>query len=133
MTDKIQQLLIVGIGGFTGAILRYSISSWVQKKFPNFQPAGTLVVNVAGCLLIGFLMGCIVQKTWFADSPRMKLFMITGFLGSLTTFSTFGYETVQFLQLQEIRSTLINISLNVVLGILSVFAGLWIAQSVSAS
>lgn len=133
MTEKIQQLLIIGLGGFFGAISRYSITIWVQKKFPNFQPAGTLVVNVAGCLLIGFLMGCIAQKTWLTDSPRAKLLLITGFLGSLTTFSTFGYETVQFLQLQEVRSALMNVTLNLVLGIIAVFAGYYFANPFSGS
>ncbi len=78
-------------------------------------------------------MGFIVQKTWLTDSPRMKLFLITGFLGSLTTFSTFGYETVQSLQIHDMRAAFLNVSLNLVLGILAVFAGIFIAQIMSAS
>ncbi len=133
MPEKIQQLLVVGFGGFFGAISRYSISSWVQKRTPNFQVAGTLIVNVIGCLLIGLLMGFILQKTWLADSPRMKLLLITGFLGSLATFSTFGYEPVQSIQIQDMRTAFLNVSLNLVLGIIAVFAGLLIAQFLTAS
>ena len=82
---KMQKFIYVGIGGFIGAVLRYAISS---KMISNTIPWGTLLVNVIG----GFLIGLIMQMCLTTDyiSPNMKLFLTTGVLGGLTTFSTFS-------------------------------------------
>ncbi len=79
-------LLSVGIGGFIGAITRFLLAGWVQKSTTSTLPLGTLSVNVLGSLFIGFLF-LYVQHTNFSAS--LKLFLITGLLGSLTTFLLF--------------------------------------------
>ncbi|GAB4156599.1 MAG: fluoride efflux transporter CrcB [Planctomycetaceae bacterium] len=122
--------LAVGLGGFVGAIARYAISGILQNRFPGFRPAGTLVVNLLGCLLIGFLMAIVISRPNFSHTAR--LFLITGILGSLTTFSTFGYETVELLREQEYRGALWNILSNLVVGLLAVGLGLWSGSLITA-
>lgn len=114
------KLLIVGLGGALGAMARYGISGWVARHWERF-PAGTLAVNVAGCFLIGAFMTLVEERQLF--SPNARLFATIGILGGLTTFSTFGYETVALLRGQETRLALLNILLNVVLGLGAVLAG----------
>jgi CrcB protein len=119
-----QSLLAVGLGGFVGAICRYSLTGWMQLRFPAFRPAGTLLVNVLGCLLIGLLMGLVTHKQTTLSEP-LRLFLITGILGSLTTFSTFGYETVELLREHELRLAAWNVAANMLLGFTAVFLAVW--------
>ncbi|QOP46202.1 fluoride efflux transporter CrcB [Sulfurimonas paralvinellae] len=106
-------LLFIGAGGFFGAISRFLIATNVQKFSGSFFPYGTLSVNVLGSFIIGF------AAMFFAQSvqPEYKAFVITGFLGALTTFSTFSLENVNMLQDGEFTSFGINIFLNVTLTI----------------
>ena len=88
---------MVGLGGFVGAACRYLLSTWVQKSSGWISfPIGTLVVNVLGCLFIGFLGGLVISRELF--SPTMRLFLLTGLLGGFTTFSTFSFETLMLLR-----------------------------------
>ena len=125
-------LLAVGFGGFAGAIARYVLTGLIQKACPQFLPAGTLAVNVLGCLAIGFLMTIIVDQP--AEGPWMshslRLFLITGILGSLTTFSAFGYETVELLHESEVRLAVINVIANLGLGFPAVWLGRIAARAV---
>jgi len=104
-------LLIIGAGGFFGAISRYLIATYTQKLFGVFFPVGTLSVNVLGSFLIGF------AAMYFSHTiqPEYKAFVITGFLGALTTFSTFSLENITMIQDGEITKALLNIFLNVTL------------------
>jgi CrcB protein len=120
------QLLAVGLGGFFGAIARYSISGLVQRRFPGFTPAGTLVVNVVGCLLIGVFMELLIERKLGVQKELLRSLMVTGFLGSLTTFSTFGYETVELIREDEFRPAFFNMLGNVVLGFSAVWIGRWL-------
>ena len=86
------KLLYVGIGGFIGACLRYIISTNSSKLLGAEFPYGTLIVNIIGGLLIGFIME--LSLTTDLISPNLRLFLTTGIMGGLTTFSTFSYETI---------------------------------------
>ena len=120
-----QQILAVGVGGFLGAIARYSLTGWVQRKIsPADFPAGTLVVNVIGCLTIGILMTLIVERVWLSEHETARLFLITGILGSLTTFSTFGHDTIELLRQGAVGPAVGNVALNVVVGLVAVTIGL---------
>ncbi len=92
----IYSLLSVGIGGAIGAILRYLISSLASSHGGAFFPYGTVLVNLAGSFCIGFLMAFFSLHTQL--SPQTKLFLVTGCLGGLTTFSTFQYEWLTLFQ-----------------------------------
>lgn len=121
----IQQVLWVAAGGAAGAVMRYLISDWMYRRWPSAFPWGTLTVNVAGCLLIG-VMAHAIQTT--ALSPAMRLLLVTGLLGALTTFSTFGLETIRCLHDHHWQLALANILANVMLGVLAVSLGMTLGR-----
>lgn len=122
------KLLLVGAGGFVGAVLRYSISGWVHRFYGGVFPLGILVVNVLGCLVIGILMGLLEQRQLL--SPNARLFWMMGLLGALTTFSTFGYDTFELLREKSIWLGGVNVVSNVILGLLAVWIG-WVIVKIS--
>lgn len=117
-----QKLLYVGLGGFIGAALRYFISA---KMAVTPIPWGTLLVNVVGGILIGAIMQlCLTTNS---ISPNMKLFLTTGVMGGLTTFSSFSYETVTLFSAGDIKHGVMNICLNLFLCLGGVLIGQYAA------
>ena len=116
-----RELCFVGLGGFFGAIARYGLSGLVHRLVGGTFPSGTLAVNTLGCLVIGILAGLAEDRQLFSSSTR--LFLMIGLLGSFTTFSTFGHETVELLREGSVRAALSNILANVLLGIVAVVVG----------
>lgn len=112
--------LYVGMGGFFGAVSRFLISGFVQKISGSFFPVGTLAVNVLGSFLIGFLVMLFENLVL----PEWKAFFITGFLGALTTFSTFSYESTILIQDGLYEKALLNIILNLAICLTATFAGM---------
>ena len=90
------KILFVGLGGLSGAISRYLLSSWIKDRFQSSFPYGTLTVNLVGCFLFGLIFYGLERKQGLA--PHVKELILIGFLGSFTTFSTFGYETLEMLE-----------------------------------
>jgi len=121
----ITRLLIVGAGGALGAMARYGLSTWVARSFERF-PAGTLVVNVLGCFLIGVFMALVEEDRFF--SQNVRLFATIGLFGGLTTFSTFGHETIELMRDQETKLALLSVALNVALGLGAVLLGRAVAK-----
>ena len=113
-------ILAVGIGGFIGAIFRFSGSYYINKFLGASFPYGTLGVNVIGSFLIGFLSLYFEQ----AIAPNLKALLITGMLGALTTFSTFSLETVLMLQQSLYIKAVINITLNILFTLSATIAGM---------
>ena len=120
------KLLYIGIGGFLGAVSRYLVSGLFQKWLDKPFPVGTLAVNVIGCFLIGLLSGLSQGRQLF--TPEMRLFLFIGFLGGLTTFSTFIYEIFTFARDGQIIPSLANLTLHLVLGIAAIWAGFAISR-----
>jgi len=118
--------LFVGLGGFFGAVARFLIAGFVQKVAGTTFPVGTLTVNVLGSFLIGFLV--LLFENLIA--PQWKAFFITGFLGALTTFSTFSYETVVLLQEGLWFKALLNIVLNVGLCLTATVSGMALFKTI---
>ncbi|TFG50114.1 MAG: fluoride efflux transporter CrcB [Anaerolineales bacterium] len=115
-------ILLVGLGGFMGALLRYSVSEFVQQWSKSIHfPYGTLVVNLLGCLLIGGLSQ--VAETRGYVSTEARSFIFIGLLGAFTTFSTFGNDTVSLYREGRDLLSLLNIGLHVVLGLSAVWLG----------
>ena len=114
-------LLCVGAGGFFGAIARYGLSGLVHRYYEGQFPYGTLVVNTLGCLLIGVMMSLVEDRQMFG--PEARSFVRIGLLGSFTTFSTFGYETVELLRDSQFQFAFLNVAANVVIGIGAVYLG----------
>ncbi|MCB9899349.1 MAG: fluoride efflux transporter CrcB [Planctomycetes bacterium] len=114
-------ILLVAAGGALGAVSRYLISTAMLKRFGQDFPFGTLLVNVLGCLLLGALMAWALERPDLAQ--RTRLFVGMGFLGSLTTFSTFGYETVYLFEHGDPLAAFGNAALNLGVGFAAVVAG----------
>jgi len=123
----IVDVLWVGLGGFVGSSLRFVISGWVHR-LPGTSsfPYGTLVVNVVGCILLGFIGGWAEHRQVL--SPATRLFVMIGVLGGFTTFSTFAYETLAFAHGADVGRALANIGLQVVLGLGAAWLGLSMAR-----
>jgi CrcB protein len=114
--------ILVGVGGFVGSILRYLISGYVQQLTKSAVfPYGTLFVNIAGCLVIGFLSQLADARGVFTAESRVLIFI--GILGGFTTFSAFGNETMNLLREGENVPALLNIGVHVVFSISAVWAG----------
>ena len=125
------RVLAVGSGGFVGAVARYLISLGLQRATESASfPFGTLVVNVSGCLVIGLLAGLLTTR--LVLSPELRLLIITGFLGALTTFSTFSLETVNLWRNGTYGLAALNLSGQLLLGVGGVWTGMWLANALAA-
>ena len=115
-------ILLVGSGGFLGSVSRYLLGGWVHRVLGvSLFPVGTLVVNVVGCLAIGFFAGLAESRQVLTAERR--LFLLLGFFGGFTTFSSFGYETFSLARGGEMTRAVANIALQLVLGLAAVVAG----------
>ncbi|MHB2153588.1 fluoride efflux transporter CrcB [Caldithrix abyssi] len=122
------RLLLIGSGGFLGAVSRYLLSGLVYRlvRDPWF-PYGTLAVNLLGCLIIGFLNGLIEMRHIL--SPDTRALLLIGFLGSFTTFSTFAFESFSLARDSQFMSTFLNLILHIVPGVLFVWLGYSLAKT----
>ncbi|MDW8352735.1 MAG: fluoride efflux transporter CrcB [Anaerolineae bacterium] len=117
-----QRVLLVGLGGGIGAVLRYLFSGYIQGAMQDAQfPFGTMIVNLSGCFVIGALSQLADARGVFTGEAR--LFVFTGMLGGYTTFSTFANESMNLLRDGQALSTFANVSVQVVCGLLAVWAG----------
>jgi CrcB protein len=116
------KVLLVGIGGFIGSVLRYLLSGYVQTLLKSFEfPYGTLAVNVIGCFVIGALSQLVDDHGAF--SPGTRALMFVGILGGFTTYSTFGNETLNLLRDNEQLLAITNVAAHVVLGLGAAWGG----------
>jgi fluoride exporter len=121
------KILLVILGGSLGALSRYGVSLLAANLFGTRFPWGTLLVNLSGCFLIG-LSFSLADRGFSIMSPSARLFFVTGYLGALTTFSTFAMETVSSMRAETHLVTLANVLSNNVLGAALVFLGMWIGR-----
>jgi len=119
VTINWQMLLAVGSGGFLGSISRLYINIIISKNYPHELPLATLGVNTIGSFLIGILIALFL---YFTPSETVRIFLITGFLGALTTYSTFAIESF-FLLNSSFMYGVLNIILNVVGSIVAAGSG----------
>jgi len=116
----VANIFLVGIGGFLGSVMRYLVNGYVQQSAKSF-PLGTLLVNVIGCFVIGFLSHLAEGRGLFEDKTRA--FMFVGILGGFTTFSSFGNETMRLVRADQMSSAFANVGANVILGLFAVWLG----------
>lgn len=122
-----QNLMLMALAGGFGALCRYGLGGFVQRLAGERFPAGTLVVNLVGCLLFGLVWGWLEGRVQF--SPQTRVIVLTGFMGAFTTFSTFAFETANLLQAGQLAAAALNVGMQTVLGVVFVLAGLALAQS----
>jgi len=121
------KILLVGVGGAVGSVLRYLVSLLVQYWSGRDDfPLGTLVVNIIGCFIIGLLAQLAEERGAFA--PETRLLVIVGLLGGFTTFSSFGNETVNLWRDGEGWLTFANVAGHLVLGLGAVFLGRYVGR-----
>lgn len=112
--------IYVSIGAAVGGLLRYLISDIVQKNSSVIFPYSTLAVNVIGSFLLGFIMFYLGEKELISND--LRLLLSVGVCGGFTTFSTFSYETLILFRESEFMMAGINVPLNVVLSLATIYA-----------
>ena len=122
------KLFLIGLGGFVGAIARYGLSDGVHRLLGVGFPYGTLVVNVLGCVLLGFGVTLAEQRLWI--TPELRALWFIGGFGAFTTFSTFSYETFQLLRAGSVFSAGLNVLSSVVVGLFAIWVGYTLARMV---
>ena len=121
--------LMVGVGGFLGAIARFWLGGFVDAKMGTRFPLGTLVINCTGSFLLGFIVTLMAERAHW--SPNLRYLIPIGFIGAYTTFSTFEYETFRVMQDGELLLAFLNVVISVVVGFIAVWMGV-IAGRLSA-
>ncbi len=120
--EIVLRLCSIGLGGFIGAIFRYLVSGWVQDRSGSIAfPFGTLSVNLVGCFIIGLLTFLVETRSFFSVETRSFLFI--GLLGSFTTFSTFGNETLVLIRGGRMDMAALYTGLHVIAGVFMVWLG----------
>jgi len=114
-------LLPIAIGGALGSISRYGCQRWIYQVYPHPFPFGTFAVNIAGSFLVGILFGLVEKGDLMSSAWR--LFLITGFCGGFTTFSSYSVETLSLFRNGEVAYALLYIFTSVAIGLLAVWLG----------
>lgn len=124
-----KEMMYVMVFGAVGALARFGVGKGAKQALGTAFPHETLIVNVLGCLIIGFLMQLAERE---GMPKHLHTGLVVGFLGAFTTFSAFGYATFDLLKQGAVSSALLNAALNLALGLLAVWAGVVLARTVGA-
>jgi len=122
------RILLIAVMGAIGTLARYGLQGAVQFRSGSSFPYGTLVVNLTGCLLLGFLGQLTLNR--MVISPEWRIAMTIGFFGGYTTFSSFGWETAKMLQDGEWAHATVYVSASLVAGLLLTLAGIHAANRI---
>lgn len=118
--------LLILAGGGAGSLLRYFAATTIMARYGRSFPLGTMVVNVTGCFLIGFLMSLFTER--WQPYTNLRLLLVVGFLGGYTTFSSFEWETFTAVRGGGFWLGLINVAGSVTFGYLAVWLGALLAR-----
>jgi CrcB protein len=121
----------VALGSAAGGASRVALTAFIQQRAATGFPLGTLVVNITGSLLLGFLLRYALGSP--SVSPEMRALLTTGFCGGYTTFSTFSYETLTLIEDGDYRRAALYVVLSVVVGLAGTFAGVFAAGELLAA
>jgi CrcB protein len=122
----IKEILLVGLGGGIGSILRYFSAVYSNKICHAVFPAGTFFVNIFGCFMIGLLIGFIEHRQMLDENYR--LLFVTGFCGGFTTFSAFSAESLRLFESGHILLGILYVAASVLIGIAVVWLGIWLLK-----
>ena len=121
------KILFIGVAGLLGTLGRYWLSGWADERWGATFPISTLIVNLVGCLLIGFLFHATEEK--YLVDPVLRSAVLIGFLGGFTTFSSFGVQTFNLLRDGEIFLAGVNVLVSNIAGLLLVWTGYAVSKS----
>jgi len=124
--ESLSSFLIISVGAIVGANARYLISRYAAKLLTPTFPYGTLFINVVGSAIVGFFMIWTTERVLI--DPRWRLLVVVGFCGSLTTFSSYAYETMAYLEQGQWHLLLTNIFSNNILCLLGALGGMALAR-----
>jgi fluoride exporter len=113
----------IAVAGALGALARYAVGGWVADRAHGVFPWGTLIVNVSGSLVLGFLFVLLTER--FLPHPTLRIALTVGFLGAYTTFSTFSLETLRLIQDGAVGIAAMNVFGSVAAGLVAVYLG-WV-------
>jgi len=125
----LKTVLAVFFGGGLGAAARMGVSLWLARRFGETFPVGTLVANVSGSMLIGFLAVMTGPDGRWLASPELRMFLLVGVLGGYTTFSSFSLQTMNLVRDAQYGLALVNIGTSVILCIVGCWLGMVAAEA----
>jgi CrcB protein len=126
--ELILKTLLIGLGAFIGANVRYALQTWAAARWGTDFPYGTLIINISGSLILGFFVTLVTQRV--AIPAEWRVFVTVGLLGGFTTFSSFSVETLTLVQMSRWLPALLYLTGNVVLGIIGAYLGIILARAI---
>jgi CrcB protein len=121
------QILAIGIGGALGSIARFAMSTWLYSVLGRNFPYGTFIVNVSGCMAIGFLF--VLFMDIFSNNTVLRAGVLIGLLGGYTTFSSFSIETFNLIEQGEPLKALIYALGSMIVGLFGTWVGVLLGRT----
>jgi len=118
----------VAVGGAVGALSRYGLDTWIERRSETPFPLSTFVINVSGCFAVGFIIAALVDRHRAPLWLRMGL--VIGFCGGYTTFSTFAQETLDLVETRDLALAFASVAASVLLGVSAVLIGVRVGRLV---
>ncbi|HZY39110.1 MAG TPA: fluoride efflux transporter CrcB [Mucilaginibacter sp.] len=123
--------ILVFLGGGVGSLCRYLMSRWISGNFlPGYPFFGTLIVNITGCLLIGFFVFYFTEGRFGPDSLSWRLLLVTGLCGGYTTFSSFSLENIQLIENRHVMTFMAYTFASLLFGFLATYTGIILARNI---
>jgi CrcB protein len=120
------KLALIAVAGTVGTLSRYWLSGLIHRMFGSDFAYGTLAVNVIGCLLFGLVWALAEER--MAIPVVARTVILVGFMGAFTTFSTFAFETMNYVKDNQLMLAFLNVAANCILGFAAIVSGVWIAR-----
>ena len=121
------KILLIGVAGLLGTLARYWLSGWLDSRWGATFPIGTMLVNLTGCLAIGFLFHATEEK--YLIDPVIRTAVLAGFLGGFTTFSSFAVQTFNLIRDGEVFLAGANLLISNAIGLIFVWAGYAVSRN----
>jgi len=127
--NALARLFSIGFAGFVGTLLRYWLAGFIARRYSETFPYGTLMVNLIGCFVIGFLFYLFYDRALAGPTSRIAIFI--GLIGGFTTFSSYGLQTFTLLREGEVFLALVNVAASNLLGVVLVWLGYSLAKVIA--